>query len=279
MKMSRLFLLGSLLLINMSAQASQITFNFDFSRLQTGTLNLYRGSAGWLSESVYAGKGIATVVDNGLAPNLQTGQSFDTYCVDLLHDIYSGASPEVQLASMRNWTQENMATIGNFDPESFPWSNNPHAGEAAAFLYDTYINDGAGLSDKKYREAGLQLAIWEVLYEGNPGSTGAPSFGIGNGDGNIYFTNFDSRVTGFAASYLNGLPKYDTLPGYDALWLLTANQGTGLGAQTQDFIGPTATPEPAALLLVGSGLFLIGGKALKRRKNKKCGNRQRPGSN
>jgi hypothetical protein len=127
-----------------------------------------------LSESGYAGKGIATVIDNGLAHNLQGGQAFGTYCLDLLHDIYSEASPEVQLSSMRNWTQENMATTQNPDPGSFPWSNNPYAGEAAAYLYDTYRNDGAALSDKKYREARLQPANWEVLYEGNAGSTGAP---------------------------------------------------------------------------------------------------------
>jgi hypothetical protein len=265
MKLFGLFLPGSILLMAISAQASQITFNFDFNRLQVGTLNMYRGSAGWLRESVYAGRGIATVIDNGLAPDLKKDQSFEAYCVDLLHNIYSGASPEVQVDSMQNWVQGN---TGATNPGAFPWPNNPYAGEAAAFLYNTYGNDGAELSDKKYREAGLQLAIWEVLYEGSAGSTEAPSFSMGSG--NIYFTNFDSRVTGFAAGYLNSIPSYDTLLDYDALWLVTANQGTGLGARNQDFIGPTATPEPASLLLVGSGIVLIGGRALKRRRSRKA---------
>jgi hypothetical protein len=263
-KLLRLFILGSFILLPISGQASNITFNFDFSRLQIGTLNVYRGSEGWLSENVYAGKGVATVLDSGLSPDLKQGQSFDTYCVDLLHEIYSGASPEVQLGSMQNWTQANLSSSLHPNPGSFPWSNNPYAGEAAAFLYNTYRNDDPGLSDKKYREAGLQLAIWEVLYEGNAESGQAPSFGIGTG--NIYFTNFDSRVTGFATSYLNSIPSYNSLPSYDALWLQTANQGTGLGSQTQDFIGPTSTPEPTSLLLVGSGIFFLAARYFRRTK-------------
>lgn len=236
-----------MLFLAASAQAGQITFNFDFSTLQIGTLYLNRGSAGWLIEGVYAGEGIATVQD--------TGQSFETYCVDLLHDIYSGESPTVQYGSMQDWTQSN---LGGSNPTAYPWINNPQAGEAAAYLYDTF----AGQANDMYKQAGLQLAIWEVLYEGN--TSGTPAYNIGSG--NIYFTGFNSQVTGFATNYLNSIPDSAALSGYDALWIETANYGSGLHSHDQDFIGPSEVPEPIPLLLVSSGMILIGGDVLRRRR-------------
>jgi hypothetical protein len=250
-----------MLLIAISAEASQITFNFDFNTLQQGKLYLNRGSLGFLEENVYAGKGIATVADNGFAPALSAGEIFDAYCADLLHIIYNGASPEVQLRSMQDWTQAN---IGGTDPGSYPWLNDPYAGEAASFLYDTYRNDGLGQPHKEYREAGLQLAIWEVLYEGSTQAADPLSFDIAQG--NIHFSNFNSEVTNFASIYLNSLPNYGILAGYNAFWLQTAD---GAGSTTQDFIGPkapNAVPESATMLLVGSGMILIIFTALRKQK-------------
>ena len=245
----------SIFLASASARASEVLFTFDFNRLQTGTLHLNRGSEGWFTDFVYAGKGTATVLDNDLAPYLADGLSFDTYCVDLLRIIYSGSTPQVQLASMRDWNQPNMASgTGAPNPQWFPWPNNPNAGAAAAYLYDRYRDDGAGQLDKLYREAGLQLAIWEALYEGGPGS-GAPSFDIATG--NVYFTGFDGRVMGYASTYLNGLPSYGALSGSDAFWLQTSDQGVAEGTQTQDFMGPEPVSEPETLLLVGSGVLLV----------------------
>jgi hypothetical protein len=256
------------LLFAASAYASQISFTFNFGNLQTGQLILYRGSEGIFTESIYAGKGTATVLDNGLAPTLLGGQTFDTYCVDLLHDIYSGATPQVSLGSMQDWTQPNPpAGAGTPTPGSWPWTTNPYAGEAAAFLYNNFVNDGLGETDKKYREAGLQLALWEVLYEGSSDISSPVAFNLGAG--NIAFSNFDSRVTGFGAGYLSGLPaEYQNLSSSNALWLQTANQSEGLGAQTQDMIGPKPVPEPASLLLVGSGVIIVAGATLRRRKNR-----------
>jgi hypothetical protein len=262
MKLFRLsILLGSMALIASSAQANQIKFTFDFSRLQPGTFSLNRGGGLWMTETVYAGKGTATVLDAGLSPYLALGQSFDTYCVDLLRIIYSGSTPQVQLASMQDWKQQN---IGVANPALFPLANNPKAGDMAAYLYNTYRNDGLNASDKAKREAGLQLSIWEVLYEGSPESSGPLAFDLGNG--NIRFSNFDPQVLNYASGYLNSLPVYGSKAGSDALWLQTENQGIGLNTPTQDFIGPETTPEPGSLLLVGSGVVLFGGVALRKQK-------------
>jgi hypothetical protein len=74
---------------------------------------------------------------------------------------------------------------------------------------------------------------------------------------------------GFASNYLSGLPtNFNDLSSSNALWLQTADQGTGLGTPNQDFIGPTSVPEPASLLLVGSGIIIIGGAVFRKWKSR-----------
>jgi hypothetical protein len=257
-----------LLLLAASVQAGQITFTFDFSRLQRGSFSLDRGSAGILIESVSAGKGTAHVInDSGLLPDLHVGQIFDTYCIDLLHDINNNESAQVGLGSMQNWTQPNPGGQGT-NPGYYPWATNPYAGSAAAYLYINYRNDGLNQPDKTAREAGLQLAIWEVLYEGNTLDSGLPSYNIGNGK--ISFSGFSSDVTGFANTYLNGLSvDWNNAVTANALWLKTSNVGDGLHSHTQDFIATNAVPEPAAGILVGSGVALLAGMQYRKKRAKR----------
>jgi hypothetical protein len=242
------------------AHAGQITFSFDFSRLQYGTLSLDRGSEGILTEGVYAGKGTAIVVDDtGFAPQLAAGQIFDTYCIDLLHDIYSGESPQVQLGSMQDWTQLNPPDpFASPNLSSWPLAGNNFAGREASYLYDQYRDDGSAASDKPMREAGLQLAIWEVLYDVPTMIAGVPTFDVTSGK--VSFSGFSPAVTGYAMGYLSGLSaNWSHVAGSDALWLETTNSSEGLGAHTQDFVGPSDVPEPATLVLIGSGLAVLAG--------------------
>jgi hypothetical protein len=269
-----LFVCLGLLLLAASVQAGQITFTFDFTRLRLGSLSLDRGSAGILIESVYAGKGTATVIsDSGLLPDLQAGQIFDTYCVDLLHNIYSYESPQVGLGSMQNWNQPNPGPSGT-DPGSYPWATDPHAGSAAAYLYNNYRNDGLVDANKADREAGLQLAIWEVLYEGDTLPSGMPSYNIA--DGKISFTGFSSQVTVYANTYLNGLSaNWNNTVNANALWLQTSNNDEGLNTHTQDFIATNTVPEPAAIVLVGTGVALLAGIQFRKKRAKQVHSRDR----
>jgi hypothetical protein len=251
-----------LLLSSTMAHAGQITFYFDFNRLQQGTLALDRGSEGILTEAVYVGKGTATVLDDtGFGSELTTGQIFDTYCVDLLHDIYLVESPQVQLGSMQDWTQPNPPDpFASPNPSSWPLSGNSFAGREASYLYDQYSDDASAASDSKMSEAGLQLAIWEVLYDVPTFSGGVPTFNLTSG--NVSFSGFSSAVTGYAMGYLSGLSaNWSQVAGTDAIWLETANSSEGLGGHTQDFVGPgsAAVPEPTTLVLIGSGLAVLAG--------------------
>jgi hypothetical protein len=242
------------------AHAGQITFNFDFNRLQYGTLTMDRGSEGILTEGVYAGQGTATVVDDtGFGSQLAQGQIFDTYCVDLLHDINGGESPQVQLGSMQDWTQLNPPDpFASPDSSSWPLAGNNFAGRAASYLYDQYSAGASAASDSDMREAGLQLAIWEVLYDVPTMIAGVPTFDVTSGK--VAFSGFSPAVTGYAMGYLTGLSaNWSQVAGSDALWLETANSSEGLGAHTQDFVAPGDVPEPAPLLLIGSGLAVLAG--------------------
>ena len=97
-------------------------------------------------------------------------------------------------------------------------------------------------------QAGLAVAIWEVLYESTT------SYGISSGD--VQFGGFsNTAVTTAAGKYIEAVNSAD-LTGVDALWLRTANNDTD--TYTQDFIGPVV-PEPGTLLLLGAGLLTLAG--------------------
>lgn len=246
------------LMILGTLKASTITVAFDSQNTPWGQVSLQRGGLVY-DTYPHAGKFLATTDISGL-PSV-----FDTYCIDLLHAVYlDEAEPVDGISLMSNWRQDNLP-----DPEApfvptpiaWPWANNPLAGRSAAYLYSTF-RDGA--SADLTAAAALQIAIWEVLYEG--GDTGTVEYDLASGS--ISFSDWDPSVINVANGYLvsleNKLSVNPDLNGVDALWIITSNDSPDVyRAYNQDFIAPI--PEPGTLVLLLSGVVAVGGIALKRR--------------
>lgn len=174
-------------------------------------------SNGGFNIDVFAGTVYAKITDPAGTP-YTLNQEFQTYCVDLGAGVTVPGTYALTTDSMSNWNLGGSAPVD---------------GEQAAYLYNTY----AGVVSTADQRAGLQLAIWEVLRD--------TTFNLTSGNLSV--------VSGFSAgaiAYANTIGA--SVGQAKAVWL---KLGAGTNrTDAQDFIGPTPVPEPASLLLLGSGL-------------------------
>ena len=200
--------------------------------------------------------GIAEIVWQGDANNASPfNGTFDTYCIDLVEDIYLGSTYTYTVGSVANSPKSN----------AFP-NGNPNGMGTAKFneiaeLYGQHFAETLPSVNGDQREA-FQLAIWNILYDTDTS--------VSTGDGSFYA---EGNVSGDAINIANG-------------WLVDASNPTNeanfhatdlvsligdRGVQDQITIDPnitisTGAPLPNAAL--GGSLILAGltaARAWKRR--------------
>lgn len=151
--------------------------------------------------------------------------SFATYCVELGQTFSFGVT-------------YNDYKIIKGDTYGL-WANNPTtAGQIGQLM--TYVGTLGPLSSMQ--STGVQMAIWELVYETQNSRNGGYSLDTGS------FTNIPSTPNTFGNSLLSAFSATTSLYSVDVLE----------NANHQDFLILTAVPEPEGYALAFAGLACIG---------------------
>jgi len=133
----------------------------------------------------------------------------------------------------------------SIDSSLSDFSLDPNRYQAAAWIAENYYNLG---DDTK---AAAQIAVWEVIFDG--------TLGPNLGDGSF---QADNAYTADAKLILGELAKAN--PGPSSEWALAVSptveeRGTVAVADYQNYLVHQPVPEPATMLLLGTGLIGLAG--------------------
>lgn len=164
-------------------------------------------------------------------------QTYLGYCVDLFSSFSFGNSWEVTQRNLND-----LPIVGANGPVFNPPYAAANSGAHAAWILNTY----AQTVDSGDDAAAMQLALWLTVFPNLQTS---------------YFS-FGSSSDAIRAQAWNWYNEGVTHTS-DAIWLDAQGQ-----SRSQDFAIPQAVPEPASMVLIGSGMLGLAG-ILRRRLNQK----------
>lgn len=203
---------------------------------ETGFVSYDGGSA----INCYAGVISVSVLDNtqgGPAFNLQS------FCTDVGAEWQYG---------QQQYSAKTLATAMGVSPN---WSTTPASIQNAAWIYNQYFVGQSGLSS--VQTAGIQLAIWKVLYDTSVGGTASYNFSSG------LLQAYGFGGLGYAATIIEALDAARANGNFTVptdLWL-DPNLNNSQGLLTVD---PPAVPEPASACAALSLLALPVGVSVAR---------------
>jgi len=188
------------------------------------------------------------VLSGGRAKATLDGVPMHIFCVDFVHGFAFNTAYSVDVTPLYDPDFANQTRYGNVPDNGWQYANNTYTAlqryMMAAWLTTQYLPYFADWSDpnNQYQAKGIQSAIWILL---DPLGPPAPSTG---GNPNDWLTAATSIITH---------PDYDDPgdPFYRYFRVISPQSPTAL--RPQEFIGEV-TPEPAAILLLGSVLLIIG---------------------
>lgn len=188
--------------------------------------------------TVQAGVGaIRATFDDGFADPL----SFNAFCVELFTSA-SGFGSATSNFLIGSTTSTSLSKL-------FSYNDVANGG----------VNGDGTTSTDKYKSAGLQLAVWELLYDAAPGNVSAGEFSASVDATSVAWAN--SLLAGAAGANAN----YDlqlisdndlrSKPTYQDF--VTASIGSTFGCNEGD-CGVTPVPEPSSIALTIAGLLGLG---------------------
>jgi PEP-CTERM motif len=214
------FILACVVAVGMPTRASASELLYQQMGLHDIVTIVGANGAESASGSYYAGE-IDWIWNGGTPPGFS--DAVTTYCVDILHEL--GASQTVEIGT----------TAGLVTPAE-------NGGGKAAWLLNTF----APLVTTGVQAAGLQVAIWESLYD-NDHNLGGGTFSLVTSNAAYTGAATALAIAGQANQYLDQLYSNPSGGYYTstAAWLHAVAPTGG-----QDQI---TTPEPGSLLLLGIG--------------------------
>jgi len=170
-----------------------------------------------------------------LASYYPTGPQIDVFCVDFNHEISNG---QIWTANFSNLATSNLSQT-RLGLAGWSYANSLVTYQSEAWLASQFANP---LYHDNNDWVGIAHAMWYVT----------------SGNGGLIDSYSTPWITAVASAQLGGFTGMD-FSQWSLITDVNAKGEAANGDGTQEFLTHTVTPEPATLLLFGTGLLLLVG--------------------